>query len=83
MPFLVLKTDFEAEQGKILVSIQTWDIKHQKKGYDFIIITYSNTPIVFIIHFKTLSHEKEGKWTRKSACKCYLTSYLWFDEKNI
>ena len=35
MPFLVLKTDFEAEQGKILVSIQTWDIKHQKKGYNF------------------------------------------------
>jgi len=30
MPFL--RTDFEAEQGKILVSIQTWDIKPPKKG---------------------------------------------------
>ena len=55
MPFLVLKTDFEVEQGKILVSIQIWDIK---KGYNSpgLFSTYSNTPIVFIIHFKTLSH---------------------------
>ena len=30
MPFLVLKIDFEAEQGKILVSIQT-KIKTAKK----------------------------------------------------
>ena len=40
-PFLVLKTDFEVEQGKILVSIQTWDIK---KGY--------NSPGLFFSLFK-------------------------------
>jgi len=51
-------------------AVKAGHISHLKSCISHLPVLYnSNTQMVFIIHFKTLSH----------ACKCYLTSYLCFD----